>query len=770
MPATDELLLKLIYQEENKQALANAQARLENMSEAEKKFMQYEAQDAKLLADEMNRLAKAQNTAADSSATATGGFSKMQAGLVTLQAGIGVAREAVEIFQKAWDFTKEGAAIQRISEQFKNVAASINTDSESLLAGLNKAAHGTVDDEALMQTATRAMALGIANNSRDLIGLMEIARASSVAFGGDTSAAFERISFAVENLTPRALKQSGIIVDLTKAYETYGKSIGKTADQLTDQEKRQALLNQVLEKGADLVKRIGAQGDDNATKIARFETKAKDLLDRIKEGAAGSFTPFLDNLTMIETYLDSNATQVDKLTAAYQVAVNAGIDPTSAAMVELKAAVEAAKAALADAINTTDASDRANRRLADSIASVAKAASLNAPTDLTTLTPEKQAAASKEYKSFQTKLSDIELKGVTEREKIVRDATDALAKLEADSGAKRADIIAKFSSDEANRLSDLQDKRIGIMLSYADQEQSITAQQNADRIKLAQNYGIEIERMEEAHQLNMARMGEDHGRNLRKLADSRDALAIEDEQQTYEINRRRAEEDYQIQARQKSEDYARQLADQNAAAEQQRAVARANEEKQLADLQASFVKQDARYQETYAKQLTDLDKSKTAEQATITRNELTKMADLNAAQATERAQANAQWTQWRNEHDIFFTGERKLYDDYLKYTYDQLQNYIKTGGGGAPTVSPVGTPTQRRASGGSVDPYGSYLVGEHGPERLTMGRQGGYVSPGLSAGMFNVSINVAGTNASAAEIKQAVYAGITEVIDKAMRQ
>lgn len=753
MPVSDELLLKLIYQQENQALLKEASEQLDRMTDSEKELIK-------------------QNTALkDSSEAATGGFSKMQAGLVTLQAGIGIAQEALGLFQKAWDFAKEGAAIQRISEQFKNVADSINADADRLLAGLNKAAHGTVDDEELMQTATRAMALGIANNTQDLIGLMEIARASSVAFGGDTSSAFERISFAVENLTPRALKQSGIIVDLQKAYEDYGKTIGKTAEQLTDQEKRQALLNQVLEKGADLVKRIGDQGDDSATKIAQFETKVKDLGDRIKEAAANSFTPWLDRLHLAEVTLDKNATKADKLRASYEALKSLGTDPASADMLKLKQMIEDATAAEAAGIPIFTA---LTNKILEQGLEIQKAEqnriTQNAPTDLTKLTPEQQQAAAKEYKSFQTKLSDLELKGTIEREKIVRDATDALAKLEADSGQKRAEIISRFASDEAGRLSDLQDRKIGIMLSYADQEQAITVQQNADRIRLARDYGIEVERLEEAHQLSMARLGEDHGRNLRKLADSRDALAIEDEQQTYEINRRRAEEDYQIQARQKSEDYARQLADQNAAAEQQRVSAKAAEEKQLADLQAAFVKQDTKYQENYAKQLSDLDKSKAAEQATIYRNETTKMADLNAAQATERAQANAQWTQWRNEHEIFFTGERKLYDDYLKYTYDRLQAYITGGGNAAPTVSPVGTPTQRRASGGTVDPYGSYLVGEHGPERLTMGRQGGYVSPNLNAGMFNVSINVAGTNASAADIKQAVYAGITEVIDKAMRQ
>jgi len=47
----------------------------------------------------------------------------------------------------------------------------------------------------------------------------------------------------------------------------------------------------------------------------------------------------------------------------------------------------------------------------------------------------------------------------------------------------------------------------------------------------------------------------------------------------------------------------------------------------------------------------------------------------------------------------------------------------------------------RRAAGGPVNPFGTYLVGEKGPELLRMGSQGGFVSPN-GAGMPNLSLTV----------------------------
>lgn len=68
------------------------------------------------------------------------------------------------------------------------------------------------------------------------------------------------------------------------------------------------------------------------------------------------------------------------------------------------------------------------------------------------------------------------------------------------------------------------------------------------------------------------------------------------------------------------------------------------------------------------------------------------------------------------------------------------------GGGGAPNVDAISqysgigantripTPTFR-ANGGSVSPNSTYIVGERGPELLTMGSQGGYVHSNTSAAM-----------------------------------
>ncbi len=234
--------------------------------------------------------------------------------LTELKSGIELVGMSVETLKGVWDFAREGASIERIGQQFENLGKSVGWNTKQLLSDLDKAAHGTVDDEALMQTATRAMATGITTDQNQIVKLMEISRASSVAFGGDTTDAFNRISMAIENMTPKALKNAGIIVNLKQANEDWAKANGKVVESMTDEEKRQALLNQVLVKGGDLVKKIGDTGDDTATKMDRFTRNIKEAKDKVEEFFASGVSAGIDILNRAQTNLDMYNQRVKDLT------------------------------------------------------------------------------------------------------------------------------------------------------------------------------------------------------------------------------------------------------------------------------------------------------------------------------------------------------------------------------------------------------------------------------------------------------------------------
>jgi len=61
-----------------------------------------------------------------------------------------------------------------------------------------------------------------------------------------------------------------------------------------------------------------------------------------------------------------------------------------------------------------------------------------------------------------------------------------------------------------------------------------------------------------------------------------------------------------------------------------------------------------------------------------------------------------------------------------------------------------------RAAGGPVSAGGTYLVGERGPELLTLGARGGYITPngGMGGNTVNISVNGADPNAVVAALRQ----------------
>ena len=78
---------------------------------------------------------------------------------------------------------------------------------------------------------------------------MEISRASARAFGESVGFMFDSIVKGIGRQSKLILDNLGIIVSAEDAYRKYAASIGKSKDQLTEMEKKQAFLNATLEAG-----------------------------------------------------------------------------------------------------------------------------------------------------------------------------------------------------------------------------------------------------------------------------------------------------------------------------------------------------------------------------------------------------------------------------------------------------------------------------------------------------------------------------------------
>lgn len=211
-------------------------------------------------------------------------------GLGGLAAGFGVAGLVAlggAAAGAAMEMSRLNAMSQDVEASMQGLAAAGGSSATSMLNGIREASRGAISDYDLMLTANRAMLLGVADNTKELTDLMDVARARSQALGITTAQAFGDIVTGIGRMSPLILDNLGIVVDQEAANNAYAASLGKVASQLTEQEKKQALVNAVIKDSADLVRDNVAAGDDAASNFERMDA----AIANAKDALGGLFQP-----------------------------------------------------------------------------------------------------------------------------------------------------------------------------------------------------------------------------------------------------------------------------------------------------------------------------------------------------------------------------------------------------------------------------------------------------------------------------------------------
>jgi len=179
----------------------------------------------------------------------------------------------IKVAQEAKDLAEElyatGAAAERLNTGFANLAGG-STQAAAMLDKLRQASRGTIDDMNLVQSASRAMMLGVTDDADTMARLLEVAIARGRAMGISAEQAFNDIVTGIGRMSPMILDNLGILTGGQKGMEEYAASIGKTADELSELEKRQYLVNKVLQDSVTLT-------DDAASSAERLAAAQANL-------------------------------------------------------------------------------------------------------------------------------------------------------------------------------------------------------------------------------------------------------------------------------------------------------------------------------------------------------------------------------------------------------------------------------------------------------------------------------------------------------------
>lgn len=173
-------------------------------------------------------------------ARAMGGSSGLVAAYATLAANVFAATAAFGALQRAAQFEQLKKGLTELGHQSGRTLS-------IMASGLRDVTGGAIS----MEEAMRAAALGVSGGfgGEQLEGLAKIAKGASITLGRSLPDAFDRLTRGAIKLEPEILDELGIMVRLDDAVDNYATSIGKTGAQLTQMERRQAFMNEILTQG-----------------------------------------------------------------------------------------------------------------------------------------------------------------------------------------------------------------------------------------------------------------------------------------------------------------------------------------------------------------------------------------------------------------------------------------------------------------------------------------------------------------------------------------
>ena len=164
------------------------------------------------------------------------------------------------------------------------------------LDAFRKAAGGTISDFKLMTQANEAL-IGVSQDLGEQMGkqlpsLLEGARAAARATGKDVGFLFESLVNGVKKASPLLIDNTGLVLSLGEANESLAKKLGKTVEQLTQDEKSLAILNATTAAATKLTEQYGSAQLTVAEKLQRAQAAGENFKDK----AGLALQPVLSNL------------------------------------------------------------------------------------------------------------------------------------------------------------------------------------------------------------------------------------------------------------------------------------------------------------------------------------------------------------------------------------------------------------------------------------------------------------------------------------------
>ena len=255
---------------------------------------QFTSRGGRAVREETESIGRAQTRLGQASAGAGRSFSAQSSGMGGLVGIYAAAAANVFAISAAFEALNAAAKFQTVIRGTEQLAGAVGSTAGSVIGDLQAITDGQLSMAEAAKNANLALSAGF--DSKQIEELGAVATKASKALGRNLTDAFQRITRGAIKLEPELLDEIGIFTRIEPAVQAYANSIGKSVSQLTNFERRQAFVNQVIEDGNQAFAAIDNSGKSTQKSFEQLVASFSDLAIVAAGFIADSLAPLADFL------------------------------------------------------------------------------------------------------------------------------------------------------------------------------------------------------------------------------------------------------------------------------------------------------------------------------------------------------------------------------------------------------------------------------------------------------------------------------------------
>lgn len=224
------------------------------------------------------------------------------------------------------DFIEGAGELEGLKTGFENLTKAQGESADVMLNKVSAALDGTVDKMTIMQNVNNAILLGLPASSDKMAELADTAQRLGRAVGRGPVDAFNDLVIGIGRQSRMILDNLGLVVDTEKAYQDYAKALGKSKDELTAAEQKQAFYNAALDSAKKKVEELGPEALTVKDKMAQLSAGWKDFITDLQLSLieSGAFTDILKSVKdAMTSVMNTIANNKDLIPKVFKAAANA---------------------------------------------------------------------------------------------------------------------------------------------------------------------------------------------------------------------------------------------------------------------------------------------------------------------------------------------------------------------------------------------------------------------------------------------------------------